>query len=238
MMKKYGRWLLIARYVALIGLAALGLWIVVKALLLFPDYIARSNPTVGAAIIATSGTILISVFTLVWNRRSERQKEIEQRRHEIELELRERQHEKELELQERQKEIEQRRHEIELELREKKLPIYGELVAFFFKLFKVSKAQTPLTPEEVQEFFVSLTEKTVIWGSDEFIAAFSKFRDDAVAQAGNNQQSNTIEMMKNFENLLYVIRRDYGHENKGLGPGDLLALFITDIRKYIEKQKP
>lgn len=210
MTRKYNRWQLIGGYIVVIGLVGLAALIIVKTWLLFWDFISRANPTVGAAIIAASGTILISVFTLVWNRRSERQKEIEERR-----------------------------HEIELEIREKKLPIYGELVAFFFKVFNASKTGTQITEAEMNDFFVKFTEKTVIWGSDRFIQAFSNFRDGAItqAQSGNNQQPDPTAMMVNFENLLYAIRADYGHENTGLGSGDLLALFINDIRDYIKKQQ-
>ncbi len=177
---------------------------------LFGDFISRANPTVGAAIIAATGTVLISVFTLVWNRRSERLKEIEQRR-----------------------------YEIELQIREKKLPIYGELVAFFFKIINASKTGNTITEKEMNDFFVQFTEKTVVWGSDSFLQAFSTFRDGAIlqAQATTNQQSNPLTLMVNFENLLYAVRIDYGHTNKGLGPGDLLALFINDIRNYIPKQQ-
>jgi hypothetical protein len=114
---------------------------------------------------------------------------------------------------------------------------YG--IEFFFKIFNASRTGTQITEAEMTEFFVKFTEKTVIWGSDRFISAFSNFRDSAISQAraGNNQKPDAVAMMVKFEDLLYAIRADYGHENKGLGQGDLLALFVNDIRDYIKKQQ-
>jgi hypothetical protein len=36
-----------------------------------------------------------------------------------------------------------------------------------------------------------------------------------------------------FEQMLFEIRRDLGHENNGLGAGDLLRLFINDVDDYL-----
>ena len=207
---KSKRWQMIVGYGVLILLAGLVAWLLIKIWLLFWDFISRANPTVGAAIIAATGTVLISVFTLVWNRRSERQKEIAQRR-----------------------------WEIEQEIRKQKLPIYEELVAFLFEVINTAKSSKPLTVDEMSKRLVYFTQKTVVWGGDSFLQAFSTFRDGAImqAQATGSQQANPLAMMVNFENLLYAIRADYGHINKGLRQGDLLALFINDIRDYIPKQK-
>jgi hypothetical protein len=41
------------------------------------------------------------------------------------------------------------------------------------------------------------------------------------------------EVMLAFERLLYSIRRDLGHANKGLGRGDLLRTFINDVDEFL-----
>ena len=38
--------------------------------------------------------------------------------------------------------------------------------------------------------------------------------------------------MKAYEDVLYAIRADLGHESKAMQPGALLSLFVTDARDY------
>lgn len=188
------------------------IFILVKIGPLFLDFISRSNPTVGAAVIAASVTVLVSVFSLVWTRR-----------------------------QDRLKEIEQRRWEIEQEIRKEKLNNYSELMEFLFKVFSASRKGDQLPVDEINAFFDSFTQKTLIWGSDRYIKDYGNFRSGTVSQtpAVVNQtgqpDEHTITTMKRLEKLLYTIRADYGHDNKGLKDGDLLKLFINDIRDYIDR---
>ncbi len=43
-------------------------------------------------------------------------------------------------------------------------------------------------------------------------------------------------MLLSLERLLYSIRYDCGRDNKGLGNGDLLTIFITDVRNYVKRE--
>ncbi len=187
-------------------------WGIVRLWLLFWDYISHAQPTVGAAIIAGSFTFIVSVLSVVLAKAFERNKELAQRR-----------------------------WEREQELRQQYIPIYQDLVEFLFRIFTGSKIGKPASPEDMNQFFVSFTQKTLVWGSDKFIKNFSEFREGSViyaeqAEGGNVTNDDLILTMVKLENLLYSIRADCGHENKGLGKGDLLTLFINDIRNYIPKQ--
>ncbi len=197
-------------------LAAVGLTVflirgLVQLWFLFWSYISHAQPTVGAAIIAASSTILISVLSVVVGRFVERNKELALRH-----------------------------QEIEREIREKHIPTYQELVEFLFKLFLSTKTGTKLTEKEVNSFFANFTQKILVWGSDRFIKDFSIFRETLAASAKQQQngQAGTLDTNAwlTLEALLYSIRADCGHGNKGLGKGDLLALFINDIRDYIPKE--
>jgi hypothetical protein len=184
---------------------------IVRLWLLFWDYISHAQPTIGAAIIAGSFTFIISVLSVVLARAFERNKELAQRR-----------------------------WEQEQELRKQYIPIYQELVEFLFQLFQLSKTGKQMSQEETNEFFVSFTKKTLVWGSDRFLKDFSTFKDSSAiyakqAQSGKTTPADLIVTMTTLENLLYSIRADCGHDNKGLGKGDLLTLFINDLRDYIPK---
>jgi hypothetical protein len=211
MKKTTNRWYTFITGILLFALTGFLAWGVVKIWLLFWDYISHSKPEIGAAIIAGSFTLLVSVLSVVVAK-----------------------------VLERNKELALRRWEQEQELRKQYVPIYQELVEFLFKLLRASKTEKPMSEEEMNEFFVSFTKKTIVWGSDRFLKDFSTFRDSSagyaqLAQSGNTSNADLIETMVTLENLLYSIRADCGHENKGLKKGDLLTLFITDLRNYIPK---
>ncbi len=207
------RWQTTITIIVIMGLVGFLIWGIYKIWVLFWDYISHSQPTIGAAIIATSGTVLVSVFSIVIARFFEKKKELS-----IKC------------------------HEIEQEIREKHMPTYQELVQFLFKIFQSSKTGVNLSEKEINDFFMEFTQKILVWGSDKFIRDFSAFRDaiSLYAQQQKDGQATNNDLMKTMlalEALLYSIRSDCGHSNKGIGKGDLLTLFINDVRDYIPKEQ-
>lgn len=85
--------------------------------------------------------------------------------------------------------------------------------------------------KEMQEFFIEFTQKLMIWGSDEVVAQWSKYRRVLIKHSEDGQ-SDSNDMFE-LENLLLAIRKDTGHKNKNLKKGDLLGLFVNDIENYI-----
>lgn len=204
-------WLTIT--VGMVSLVVVGsiVWGLFKVWILFWDYISHAEPTIGAAIIATSGTVLVSVLTIVYTR-----------------------------LFEKNKELAIKHQEIEREIREQHIPTYQELVQFLFKVFQSSKTNASLTEKEINDFFTSFTQKMLVWGSDRFTRDFSAFREALIlytqqVQGGQAPKDALARMMLSLETLLYTIRADCGHANKDLGKGDLLTFFINDVRDYIPK---
>lgn len=111
--------------------------------------------------------------------------------------------------------------------RNKKMPIYEELIAFLFRVSRASKdGKNMPTEEEITDFMFSFTQKLLVWGSDEVIIAFSKFRHPEEIH-GN--------ILFVVEGIWFAIRKDLGHSNKGISKGMLLGLIVTDIDKFIKK---
>ena len=72
------------------------------------------------------------------------------------------------------------------------------------------------------------TQKLILWGSADILSHWNAFRLVGAVLA-DAQPEGSPEIMFAFEQVLYAIRRDLGHSNKGLGPGDLLRSFINDV---------
>lgn len=118
--------------------------------------------------------------------------------------------------------------------REKKIPIYEELIQFMFnKIFMGVKTKSMPSEEEIIKFMADFTQKSMVWGSNDVLAAWIKCRRAAINEEEVKQ--NPANFMLNYENLIREIRKDLGLKNKNLKEGDILSLFVTDIDKYLKK---
>lgn len=123
------------------------------------------------------------------------------------------------------------RRDIENELRKQKAPIYEEFSSFLFKILMSSQTANPVSQEEMLQFVVNFNRRLIVWGADSVIKEWSVFK--SLHEVGNSPPAMTLIAI---ERILYAIRADMGHKNKGLGQGDLLAIFINDIHPYLKNQ--
>lgn len=118
-----------------------------------------------------------------------------------------------------QRYMEQQREE-ERHRRERMAPIYEQLVETFYT--GVSSGKTD--EKELQDFFAKLAQRLLIWGKPEILGAWNGWR----SQAGDLEEGSAVSLLI-FEQFMYAMRADLGHDDKQLGPGDLLRVFINDI---------
>jgi hypothetical protein len=125
-----------------------------------------------------------------------------------------------------------KRYEFNKQIKEqhqlKKVPIYEEFLAFWFKVLMAPKTGKKVSDKEMMIFFSEFTQKLILWGSDEVIREYGRFRDYFTKE----EKSNPKVSLEMYEALLLAIRKDCGHENKGIKSHNLLKLFINDIKDY------
>jgi hypothetical protein len=127
-----------------------------------------------------------------------------------------------------------RKLQIRNEMREKKAEIYNNLTRFFFEvIFAVKAEHKEKTEAEVTEFLVSITPDLIMWASDAVLAKFKQFRAAAIA-AEETENPDPLASILRFEEMLFEIRQDLGHDNKELKQGSVLGLFVNDIEQYLE----
>jgi hypothetical protein len=113
------------------------------------------------------------------------------------------------------------------ELRDRKTPVYEELVTKLFSLmFAEKRGEKQMSEQEFMIFFTHATEKLIIWGADDVLLKFNRFRKGA---------GEMPRMLFLFEDLLVAIRRDLGHNNRNFKKGSVLGLFINDIDDFVGK---
>lgn len=94
----------------------------------------------------------------------------------------------------------ERKRKIEQEIREKKIPMYVEFVEFWFKvLYSKNITGKEIEEKEMIEFFSDFTQKVMVWGSDEVLILWSRYRRAFV----------DIEDQKKFLQKSYLILRIY-----------------------------
>ncbi len=148
-----------------------------------------------ASLIATSGTVIVSVLTVMLSKYYEKKRQIAQ------------------------------------EIRESKIPIYKDFIEFLFRMFNFSKnPDKKVKEDEMLEFLTDFTQKMIIWGSDEVLYEWQKFKNLNTPNS-NLTKLQSLELLRQVEKILYAIRKDVGHNNKKLKQDTLLSLFINDLDK-------
>jgi len=127
----------------------------------------------------------------------------------------------------------EQRNNILKELRDKKAPVYEDLLEFIFRIINAEKmGLAPLTEAEVVEKFSSITQRLIIWGSDDVVQALYKFRIYSTKASIDSKLSGLMFLA--VENIFLAIRKDLGHRNKGLTTGKILGTFVNDLHKLFE----
>jgi hypothetical protein len=118
------------------------------------------------------------------------------------------------------------------ENRAKKIPVYEQIISFIFQIFYQDRIpEKKLSEAEMVKVFSDLTEKIIVWGSDDVLKAYTTFRDSSI-RATEGQQKSATEALFQLEQLLIAIRKDLGHGSQILKRGDILSLFVNDIRRH------
>lgn len=112
---------------------------------------------------------------------------------------------------------------------EKKIPTYEKIVQLIFEItFAEKLGKKPPNEKQLIKALADITQELVIWGSDDVIDAFYKFRMESIE---GEEQGTTSNIIFRVEDLLIAVRNDLGH--KKVKRGKILGLFINDIEKYL-----
>lgn len=105
------------------------------------------------------------------------------------------------------------------------------MMEFWFKLlFAKETGSIPPTEEEIVKFMSSFTQKVIVWGPNNVLQAYHSFRQYYI---NRRQEKPNEEGLFLFENLMMEMRKDLGHRRSSLKKGDILGLFLNDIKKYV-----
>lgn len=110
-------------------------------------------------------------------------------------------------------------------LAQKREKPYGEFVAMVYKLQKNVEGDNLYTEEMMLKDLSSFSKQITLWGSSKVVNLWVEFREKGKVQ----EQGNLFIL----EELMNEMRKDLGM--KKVEKDNLLAFFVNDIKKYINK---
>jgi len=122
----------------------------------------------------------------------------------------------------------ERKKTIELEIRNKKIPIYEEFFEFYFSIMFKSKTEEEITTEEMIKFFQQFNQKAIIWFPDNILKSYIEWKKN-LTSFSNGEGVSLRDVILHQEQFMNQIRRDIGHKNTILVPGDISSLYINDF---------
>ena len=126
-----------------------------------------------------------------------------------------------------------RESEIEKDHRRQKIPVYEEFLGFMFSVLLAGNTdREPPSENEMLGFFSDFTGKITLWGGPELVKTWNEVRAMGPSSAREDGTVDTTVIFA-WERLLFAIREDIGHSNKGLKQGDILRLFVNDIDEHL-----
>lgn len=127
--------------------------------------------------------------------------------------------------------------EIQQEQRKKKAEVYEQFMSLWIGHLTAQKMGQPPKQKELHKAFGELTQQMIVWGSEPVVLKYSGFREHAGYPNEQRSGAESLSLLLEFEEVLFGMRADLGYSNKGLSEGDLLALFVNDIREKVRKSR-
>lgn len=131
--------------------------------------------------------------------------------------------------------VQDRKAAEEAQLREKKAPVYEGILGVLYSAVRHSVERDEIDKKNIEKELFEVMEKLTLWAPPEVVQEYYEFKKNGRSMNPKNPYS----VFDPVSNLILAIRKDLGHDDKNIGPEEILGLFVTDIDKYYpKKQQP
>jgi hypothetical protein len=124
----------------------------------------------------------------------------------------------------------ERRNEARKLTYESRKKVYEELLQPFIEGMIAVQLKQKIDEKDLTKKMTEIGVKLAIYGSDEVINKFEKFRD-----FGKKPLENKYDILIAFAKLILAIRKDSGFSNTTIDEKKILKMFITDYDKNKDK---
>jgi hypothetical protein len=121
-------------------------------------------------------------------------------------------------------------------LRDKKAGLYEEFMSSVLGTYFLGVEDQATKDARLKEYFSRMAPGLITWADDGVIVEWARFREVLSNQVVEEGKV-ALPPLLAFERLLLAIRKDLGHANRGIQTGDILAVWINDIRNSLGPRK-
>jgi len=118
--------------------------------------------------------------------------------------------------------------------KEKKITIYEDFMSFWFGILVLGKSSNEKNNKNIiDEKYLKWVSMAILWGSDDFIKAFSQFRKSFNHKSEKpDSENNKInpDVFSLFGKTIIEMRKDLGY--KALNEDEIFNMFILDWEDY------
>ena len=131
----------------------------------------------------------------------------------------------------------QHKREIEAKLRERKSEVYEGFIKFWMDtlMIKENRENLQQNPNQAVREMNEFSKPMMLWASNEVVQSYANFRRRFNQPGQDRPAKSGIDLLVHFEEMLFLMRRDMGHDPKGFRQLDLLSFFVNDIHLYEEQ---
>lgn len=115
------------------------------------------------------------------------------------------------------------------EMRLKMEKPYENFVNMIFDMLLNTKGIKVMSESEMLSRMTEFSKQVTLFGSNKVIKKWSSYRTSA-------QMLSATDNLKQLEGILFAIREDLGIKKRGMKTGDILSLFINDVKETIQKK--
>ncbi len=101
-----------------------------------------------------------------------------------------------------------------------------------YKIQENIKDNQEYSDDDMLKDVLNFSRKLTLWGSNNVIRKWLDFR-----KVSQDQINNPSDNLFILEEIIFEIRKDMGHNKRGLKQGDILSFFINDVSDYLPNEE-
>lgn len=131
----------------------------------------------------------------------------------------------------------QHRREIDLELRKSKKEAYDAFVKWWMEMMTDKEHQKRMLgkPDALAKEMTAITQPITLWASNDVVRSYAEFRRLFRQNPANPDNQAVLRGLVHFEDMIFLMRKDMGHDPQGVRRYDFLSLFVNDLELFDEK---
>ncbi len=136
----------------------------------------------------------------------------------------------------------QHKRDILMKLRDQKVGPYEDFLSYWMDMLMLPESREQwstgiVDQKQLVRDMTRISKPLLLWASNDVVRAYSEFKSSASHPVPNDyspvqQTSRHMETLLLFEQFVFRMREDVGHDPDGSKQYDILAFFVNDLDKY------